>query len=176
MSGRILKRFCRPILTARLSRCSRRFPLRREHDQRRQRWSDNERARVQLRIRQRNQIRIKSGALDFFFPLIANKIVTREERQNKQSQDDGDSQKILPAFGDRRLAGSVKLRPGKRCRWRTRFRRSAPVFVERSSRRKDSTRRKKDLGSDKNRESHKKIAVHPSRLNPPALPQPPGPA
>ena len=112
----------------------------------------------------------------FFFPLIANKIVTRGERQDEQSQDDGDSQKILPAFGDRRLAGSVKLRPGKRCRWRTRFRRSAPVFVERSSRRKDSTRRKKDLGSDKNRESHKKIAVHPSRLNPPALPQPPGPA
>jgi hypothetical protein len=89
----------------------------------------------------------KNGALDFFFPLIANNIVTRDEKQGEQSQDDGDSQKVLPAFGDRPLAGSVKLRPGKRCRWRTRFRRSASAFVERSSRSKRFNASKKKISA-----------------------------
>ena len=43
---------------------------------------------IQLGIGRRNQIRIETGMLNFAFPLVAKKIVSRNEWQRDQTQND----------------------------------------------------------------------------------------
>src|SRR5205807_9704962 len=54
---------------------------------------------VEFRIVRRDQVRVKSGALDFAFPLITPKIVARRERQRDKTESDSHSpekDRLLP--------------------------------------------------------------------------------
>ena len=42
---------------------------------------------IQFRIGRRDQVGIEPGMLNFAFPLVAEKLITRDKRQRDQSQD-----------------------------------------------------------------------------------------
>src|SRR5206468_11334749 len=56
---------------------------------------------IQFGIGRRDHVRIESGALNFSFPLVAEKIVAGCERQRDQSQDDRDRPKQDRLFSQR---------------------------------------------------------------------------
>src|SRR5688572_27593296 len=60
--------------------------------------------RLQLRIIRRMDVRIETSLLDFSFPLVAPKIISRFQRQHDQPQDDRDApeDRALPPKTDTR--------------------------------------------------------------------------
>jgi hypothetical protein len=116
---------------------------------------------IQLRIRWRDDIRIKSSQLRLAFPLVTGEIVGRRKRQRNQSQNYRDAPK------DYRLAPEVNLWREMRKRreesdsaGERRSDKADGHLLERPVVKKIQGREKENLSANEDCEADKKPAVH----------------